>query len=185
MARKNDYDYLFFLDDDNPPLDEFALINLYKMAKDIASGIVPIRHQDSDKMKYNFYEKKLKTNGNYSYKNIKKIPKKAEKVDLVTAACCLLSKEVIHRMYDEYIGNPFEMKTMQLIKKNDGTFMEDRVQEWTKDIKDIKRDHQIYPAVWSEDFVFFDRADRMGFEQWINPNVLCRHIGNPYFIEPK
>ena len=181
-AYTEKYDYLFFLDDDNP-VPAQTLQRMIEDKKDVVTWIIPWRYK-TDKGRYVLciMEEKKDDYGLTYYENKTSIPDTDEPfmVDNHGTWCVLISQPVIKFMRERYSGIPFKFKTTtwevdpdkkEIIKEMDidkGPF------GW----KDI------HMAYYSEDLMFFHRAKHeWGFELWCDPRVKWYHISDTTKVE--
>ncbi len=109
MAYKWEYDYLFWLDDDNPT-EVWALMKLMAAKKDIIGAIVPQRRKDKDwNHSLNAFTISRQIWDLIEYEKLKKIPLgPIIEVDAIATSCLLMNKHAIQVMFDRFWWKPFE-----------------------------------------------------------------------------
>jgi len=162
----NGFDYLFFVDDDNPiPPD--TLEKLMEDDKDIV--IAPILGRNPNKEgKYPlcaFYSKKVKADGEEIslYENIEKFKEDGEylhRIDAGGTGCMLIKREVLEKLWEKHEGLPFEFGETKFKKPI-----------YIKGIEYKKR-------TMSEDCEFCERATKEGFEIWLDDRIRPVHFSN-------
>lgn len=162
-ALKNNVDYLFFVDDDNPiPPD--TLEKFIQDDKDIVSA--PILGRNKDKEGEHplcaFYKKEVKADGKKInlYYPIEKFKDKGHlhKVDATGTGCLLIKKRVIQKLFAKYQDRVFEFGDIKFKQKI------------TVDGKEYDR------RTMSEDCEFSERAINEGFEIWLDDRIQPFHI---------
>lgn len=171
-ALKNNVDYLFFVDDDNPiPPD--TLEKLIEDDKDIVS--VPILGRNPNKEGVHplcsFYSKEVEADGNKLklYFPIEKFRDEGHlhKVDATGTGCVLIKKEVLHKLFPIYRDQIFEFGDIRFKEKIT--------------VDGVEYDRR----TMSEDCEFSERAVNAGFEIWVDDRIKPFHITNYNLIQWK
>lgn len=172
-------DYLWFCDDDNPPLLD-VLQKLIDSKKDIVSAIVPLRMYDAEWQALNIFYKDM----NWWITNYNNIPKKKDNIIKVANCwtwCVLLSKRVCIDMYKKYQDRAFEFTYKELIYNKNINIVEtydwqDNV-EWREDdyVKnELWEIHKVRSSL-SEDLTFFNRAKELWYDIYARLDAECYH----------
>lgn len=172
-------DYLWFCDDDNPPLLD-VLQKLVDSKKDIVSAIVPLRMYDAKWQALNIFYNDM----NWWIKNYNNIPKKDNpllKVANCWTWCVLLSKRVCIDMWKKYKDRSFEFTYQDLVMNKSLDIVEvytdqDKTQDWDKTY--IKTQDWWIAKIQSslsEDLTFFKRAEKMWYEIYARLDTECYH----------
>jgi len=143
--------HIFFLDDDSPPTDEFAIETLLNMRKPVACGVTPIWRYDKDLKHFNLLWTPVVTTEGHTKENPKldnigvgELPKRPFTCYRTGGTGLLIAREVLEKLEQPYQKTTF----------NDA---------WT----DI---------TLSEDVYFCDQIRKAGYEIWVNPAVVCSHF---------
>ena len=165
-AVTKDWDYVLFLDDDNPvPKD--TLVKLLEDDKDIVG--VPIltrrREPDRDHWLCAFYSQPF--NDLRFYFPIEKFRDGGylHRVDAVGMGCTLVKRKVLEALYQRYRNYVFEFTV---------TNLEEPIQ---------LQDRRIGARRMSEDLEFCERATDMGFEIWLDTRIRPIHLGSPTQVQ--
>ena len=163
---KGDWDYLFFLDDDNPvPKD--TLIKLLEDDKDIVGVPILTRRKDKEKGHWlcAFYGQSF--NELRFYFPIEEFRDEGylHRVDAVGMGCTLIKRKVLEKLHAKYRDYIFEFTAVNLKKPIE---LDDRV---------------IGARRMSEDLEFSERASDMGFEIWIDTRIRPIHLGEQTHIQ--
>lgn len=146
--------HLFFIDDDSPPVDEFAIERLLSHHKPVVAGVTPII-TNINELRNNCrwsvsVSKKIFSINTVSHEVVNEnigifdLPKKGLfKASRVGGTCLLVSREVLEKIRPPYQRSRFN-----------------------KDITDTKL---------SEDFYFCEKIKKAGFDIWVDPEVECHH----------
>lgn len=159
-AIKKDYDYLFFVDDDNPiPRD--TLVKFIEDDKDMVGA--PILHRNPDASGNRalcvFYQYVM--NGMRLYKPIPSFPEGyLHKIDACGMGCTLIKRKVLEGVDKNYPGRPFQLGN--LVSYNEG----DKIIDVSKGLK----------RTMSEDIEFSERACDAGFEIWTDLRIRPLHL---------
>ncbi len=160
-----DWNYLLFVDDDNPiPSD--TLEKLLEDDKDIVA--VPILSRRADNKGHwlcAFYGQAF--NDVRFYFPIEKFRDEGylHRVDAVGMGCTLIKRKVLEELFKKYKDYIFEFTVMNLDKPIE---LEDRI---------------IGARRMSEDLEFSERATDAGFEIWIDDRIRPIHLGEPTHIQ--
>lgn len=165
-ALKQGYDYLLFLDDDNPvPPD--TINKLLEDDKDIVS--VPIVTRRAKKNGEHYlcaYQGKV-YDGIRIYHHVKKFEGDGylHRVDICGMGCTLIKRKVLQTLYEKYSDLIFEYT--------------ETVFDKTIDVegKQYKR------RTMSEDFEFCERAVDAGLEVWLDTRIRPIHLGEVQFLQ--
>jgi glycosyltransferase involved in cell wall biosynthesis len=162
-ALRGGFDYLFFVDDDNPiPPD--TLTKLIEDDKDIVSA--PILGRNPDKNGVHplccFYSREVIADGNplKLYFNIETFRDGGylHKVDAVGTGCLLIKRKVLETLIAVHKDGLFEFGDIKFKEKI------------TVDGKEYDR------RTMSEDCEFSERATTAGFEIWVDDRVRPFHL---------
>lgn len=159
---KNGFDYLFFVDDDNPvPPD--TLEKFIEDDKDVVIAPILSRNKNKDD-KYAlcaFYEKIVKTSAGKLrlYFNIDEFKEKGplHKIDAGGTGCMLIKRDVVLELFKRHQDNIFEFGDIKFDKININGRSFDR-------------------RTMSEDAEFCERARDAGFEIWLDDRIRPFHI---------
>lgn len=163
-ALKNGFDYVLYVDDDNPiPPD--TLEKFVEDDKDIISA--PILSRNPNKYgKHDlcaFYQRKVKTSvGELRlYENITRFRDKGplHKVDATGTGCLLIKRKVLETLFKKYQDNIFEFGDIRFKKQL---------------IDGVEYDRR----TMSEDCEFSERAVDAGFEIWMDERIRPIHLTN-------
>jgi glycosyltransferase involved in cell wall biosynthesis len=164
-ALNKEFDYLLFVDDDNPiPPD--TLLRMLEDDKDVVTAPILGRNPDKDG-KYNlcvFYSKTQKVDGKplklYFPIDELKGEEYLHKVEATGTGCLLIKRKVLEAMYKKYKDYMFEFGD---IKFN----------------KPILVDGKLYDRrTMSEDCEFSERVVNLGFEIWVDTRIRPIHLTN-------
>jgi glycosyltransferase involved in cell wall biosynthesis len=161
-ALKGGFDYLLFLDDDNPvPPD--ALERFLEADKDIVSAPILGRHPEEGRHKMcSYYAKEIEVGGKplklYFKIDVFRDEGPLHKVDGTGTGCVLIKRKVLEALNKKYQDRMFEFSEVVFDNKVtiDGREYEKRTM--------------------SEDMTFCERAVEEGFEIWLDERVRPFHI---------
>jgi len=161
VALEQDYDYLFFIDDDNPvPRD--TLIKFLEDDKDIVTAPILKREPDEDGSYplcafYGRMEGDIRL-----YDSITEFwdPGPLHRIALCGMGCTLIKRKVLEAVNAKYPGCPFQRGNLIHFEKTDTII--DRT-------KGLKR-------TTSEDLEFCERANDEGFEVWLDDRIRPLHL---------
>lgn len=163
---QKDWDYLLFIDDDNPvPKD--TLVKLLEDDKDIVS--VPILSRRADPKTghwlcafYSQYFNELRF-----YFPVEKFREEGylHKVDAVGMGCTLIKRNVLEVLYQKYKDFVFEFTVTNL---KEPIQLDDR---------------EVGGRRMSEDLEFSERATDAGFEIWLDTRICPIHLGEPTHVQ--
>jgi glycosyltransferase involved in cell wall biosynthesis len=171
-ALKNEVDYLFFVDDDNP-IPPNTLELFIEDNKDIVSAPIISRGQDRNGNfpMCAFYSKEVNLNGDSSkiklYYPIVEFRDNGylHKVDAVGCGCLLIKRKVLEVLFSKYKQYVFEFG-------------------------DVKFDHEIEVdgklydrRTMAEDCEFSERAVNAGFEIWLDDRIRPLHISDHRMLQ--
>ena len=169
-ALSKGFDYLLFVDDDNPiPPD--TLEKLLEDDKDIV--ITPILGRNPDKTGKHplcaFYSKERKVDNKMIklYRPIEQFRDEGylHKIDGGGCGCMLIKRKVLEKLYSVYKDYIFEFGDIRFAEK-------------------IKVDGIEYDRrTMSEDCEFSERAIDNGFEMWLDDRVKPIHISGTQFVK--
>jgi hypothetical protein len=178
LAMDKWYDYIFFLDDDNPcPSD--TLYRLLRHNQDIVTWLVPSRtHNKNWTRLLNIFKSQIHPHWHIEYLQYEKISRKYELIEIENCGtgCVLISRNVIEALYNKYHTMPFEFRTYRY-KKPQEEHTEEIKQE---QINDLDIDINTYTRSISEDLLFFERAKKEWFKIYADCTIKCEHIGEHY-----
>jgi hypothetical protein len=171
-ALRNNFDYLFFVDDDNP-IPEDTLERFLDDDKDIVAAPILSRNPDG-KGNYPlcaFYSREVKIGKQKVnlYDSVEKFKDKGplHRVDAVGTGCLLIKRKVLEKLNKKYQEKIFEFGDIKF---------EEKIKV---DGKDFDR------RTMSEDCEFSERAVKEGFEIWIDDRVRPYHITTYNLIQYK
>jgi GT2 family glycosyltransferase len=162
---KQGFDYLFFVDDDNP-IPQDTLEKFLEDDKDIVTAPIPSRNANA-KGEHNLcsmYSREVKVDGKplRLYEPIKEFRDKGHlhQIDATGTGCVLIKREVLEALHKKYRDDIFEFGDIRFKKK-------------------IKVDGQEYDRrTMSEDCEFSERAVDAGFEIWLDDRIRPLHLTN-------
>uniref|UniRef100_A0A6M3L5V0 Putative methyltransferase n=1 Tax=viral metagenome TaxID=1070528 RepID=A0A6M3L5V0_9ZZZZ len=162
-ALKQGYDYLFFVDDDNPiPRD--TLIKFLEDDKDVVCAPIPKRLPDADGAHalcafYGHLHKDLRI-----YEPIKSFREEGylHKIDACGMGCTLIKREVLEAVNKKYPNSPFQQGNLISFEEHD------KVIDRSKGLK----------RTLSEDLEFSERVVDAGFEIWLDDRIRPLHLTN-------
>ena len=160
-ALRQNYDYLLFIDDDNPvPRD--TLIKLIEDDKDIITAPILKRKLNEDGSRslcalYVHLEKDIRI-----YEPITEFREQGylHRIDACGMGCTLIKRKVLEAVNAKYPDRPFQQGN--LIHFNEG----DRIIDRSKGLK----------RTMSEDLEFCERAVDAGFEIWLDDRIRPLHL---------
>lgn len=160
-ALRQNYDYLLFIDDDNPiPRD--TLIKFLEDDKDVVCAPILRRKPDEDGSYplcalYGHLEKDIRI-----YEPITEFREQGylHRIDACGMGCTLIKRKVLEAVNAKYPDRPFQQGN--LISFNEGDKVIDRS-------KGLKR-------TMSEDLEFCERAVDAGFEVWLDDRIRPLHL---------
>jgi len=160
-ALRQNYDYLLFIDDDNPvPRD--TLIKFIEDDKDIVCAPILKRRPNEDGERslcalYGHLEKDIRI-----YEPITEFRESGylHKIDACGMGCTLIKRKVLEAVNAKYPDRPFQQGN--LIHFEEG----DRVIDKNKGLK----------RTMSEDLEFCERATDAGFEIWLDDRIRPLHL---------
>lgn len=137
--------HIFFIDDDSPPVSEYAIERLLSHKKPVVAGVTPIV-TDVNEYRNNCRWSPVITKENSKKNNIGifDLPSKGLfKAYRVGGTCLLIQRKVI-----EKLKPPYQLSTFN---------------------------ENVTGTKLSEDFYFCDRIREAGFDIWVDPEVECHH----------
>lgn len=185
------YDYLIFLDDDNPPKQLDFIPRMIKHWKDIVVWVVRQRWATA---KLSIYKNKIDTETGImryeAYKNIKSKRWDLIEVDNSWWALCVLSRKVCEDMRNNYWGYPFESTITKYYRTEEEQptgmkYVEanmSKVNQYKPDVSDWGM--KLYSRELWEDLLFFERAKQLWYKIYCDTKVHAYHIGKPVILEP-
>lgn len=171
-ALKNNFDYLFFVDDDNPIPPETLELFL-EDDKDIVIAPILGRNPNKDG-KHDlcaFYKKEIKADGKKLnlYENVEEFEDKGplHKIDAAGTGCMLIKRKVLEKMFKKYGDRMFEFGEIKFGKPV------------VVDGKEYER------RTMSEDCEFSERVVKEGFKLWLDDRVKPLHMTTFKLIQYK
>ena len=159
-ALKQNYDYLFFVDDDNP-IPKDTLVKFVEDDKDIVAAPILHRNVDAEGNRklcvfYQYVEKGIRI-----YKPVEDFPVgDLHKIDACGMGCTLIKREVLEAVNEKYPDRPFQLGNLITLQEGDTVL----------DVnKGLKR-------TMSEDLEFSERARDAGFEIWCDTRIRPLHL---------
>jgi len=184
MWVHNEYDYIFFLDDDNIPENKDIFKKLLAMDKKIATGIVPSRTPMQWFHTLCIFKEQLDENSMIGYDQYINLPEEETfEVAMCGFGCVLIHKDVFTKVYSTFHDFPTEMRTMRYYPLEDRVYSEEEI-----DYRNIKLPEWAlrYKKYVSEDICFFERCKRLCDEKIrANKEIRCTHIGLPKLVRIK
>lgn len=182
MFVRSDCDYLWFVDDDNPPSID-VLKYLIECNEDVASALVPLRH--------GWYTLNLTVNWDW-LTSIEKYWEEKFEVENVGTGCVLLTRKIIIDMCYHTWHEPYHF-TRKIYVFNEQT---KEAEEYTHQDIHIKGWQNIYRknnfeiekqyVDVSEDLYFWQIARDLWYKFYAHPLARCRHYKqNREFISVK
>ena len=168
---KGGFDYLFFVDDDNPiPPD--TLEKMIEDDKDVV--VVPILSRNPNKdgvhSLCSFYTKEIEVEDKKIrlYENITEFRDEGNlhRIDAGGTGCMLIKRQVLETMYNKYGESMFELGDIRFKKTT---------------IDGIEYDRR----TMSEDAEFCERAVDLGFEIWLDDRIRPLHISGVNYVQWK
>lgn len=103
IAYQENFDYLFWLDDDNPVQTD-AILKLMNAGKDIVGVCIPQRRKDQfGAHSLNMFTIKSRVGNIIEYEKFKTIPQDTLiEVDALATSCMLLNRHAIEKMYERF-----------------------------------------------------------------------------------
>lgn len=177
-----DYDYLLFLDDDNPTYNRNFLIDLLEAKKDIITWVYRLRWKEWLSV-YKIVEDE-KWVPNYVPYNKEELDTQEEvfEIDWTSGWCLLISKKVCQEMVDKYYGSAFENWLVEYYKTEAWTFKEFTMKNFLWGHKPDK-ELLLFTRDMSEDLIFSERAKDLWFKIYCHKNVKCYHIWKEKLLE--
>ncbi len=175
---KSGCDYLWFCDDDNPPLLD-TLQKLLDSKKDIVSAIVPLRMYDKEWQALNIFYKTM----NWYNKNYDHIPKSDDltyEISNCWTGCVLIHKRVCFDMWKKYKERAFWFTTDYLVNNKIidvvEVYKDQDKQEWRESIYNWNEEWiSKVPIDVSEDLNFFNRCKDLGYKIYARLDTECYH----------
>ena len=166
-ALAKDYDYIWFMDDDNIPENADTLKILVDMDVDIATGIYTTRVGEKELILYR------KTGWKPRYERIKKLPEALwpiQEVDWTGGWCLLVKMGAIRKLVSQFDIHLFEDKLTYFIDWEEYLFDKPITE---KDLLFVEK------CSMSWDITFCDRAKRLGYKIWVNLRCPLLHLWEP------
>lgn len=161
FMNTTEYEYIMFIDADIgfSPDDVF---NLLKHQKDIICGAYPM--------------KGIPLRYNYNISN-----PKIEEGELVKIENIGFGFSLIHRRVFEGIHKRYGEELKYFPATNDSSYppTEKEYHNSYHYFLELKKDMSFLP----EDFSFFERAKRVGYDVWLNTNIKLSHVGSHVYCE--
>lgn len=161
---KQGYDYLFFMDDDNPVPPE-TLKRFLEDDKDIVCAPILTRKADENGHVLCCYEQ-YQEGGYRFYRSIEKFSEgDLHQIDACGMGCTLIKRKVLEELYKKHGQSMFE---------------------FTKTVFDepvILQGKSCGCRTMSEDFEFSERAVDAGFEIWCDTRIRPIHLGESEYLQ--
>lgn len=171
------FDYIWFIDDDNPPsIDVLKYLLSHKEKENsIISWIVPLRSRNW----YNIFK------NNKEIENIETKDPLIE-VDEIGTACCLIPRDLAYDVYEDEKWFPFQFVVSDFVYNKKKKMVElyknqDKKEDWKeKYIKDNKNPKKIQKKSWmvSEDIYFCRQVKRLWYKIYADIRARCYHFTN-------
>ncbi len=170
-AIENNYDYIRWLDDDNPPEVPNALDLLLEHWKDVVSGCVPsrLRHKDW-KYKLCIYDKKEYVDWTMR-RQMEKLPDDFMEIENCGAWCVVIKVSALKRLVQHFPA-PCESAMHKYYQIGD-----ERV-NW--DYLDDPGEHLWVHSTISEDLILVERLKTLWYKAYADPRVCCKHQSSSY-----
>lgn len=171
---KSKCEYLWFVDDDNPPAYD-VLEKLLKHNKDIISAIVPIRH-------WNLYL--LNVFKDWKHLTSYEWMTSLIEIDNAWTWCILMTRKVVKEMFEKYNWHPYEFRyeTFWLDLDNDTPKIYNELDSKTNwklddEWKVFTREEYI-----SEDLFFWREAKKLWYQMYADVTAHCKHYQKPLHL---
>jgi len=182
FLKTND-DYLFFLDDDNPPESIHSIDKLIEARKPVISWLVPSRLPDKQwRHRICVFQEWMGKDWRHEYIQQFTIPEWPDVFEIANCGmgCVLIEREVVKLVAEEY-DRPCEMRVVWYYDWWWESWVRDERIDYTK-IKDWTVRFRRY---MSEDLLFFERAREFGVKLYAHKWVQCEHFGEQNIISIK
>lgn len=150
--KNRDKEYIFFLDDDSPPIDQFAIEYLRQQNKPVACGVTPIVVVHPNELDCRWSAAmKLREDGKPDLIGIWDLPKKPFKAVGVGGTCMLIHRRVLEKLKPPYQKNTFDDTYENIMFSEDLYF--------TEKIREAGFDIWVYPEIQCHHYHQFDLLD--------------------------
>lgn len=170
-AIDNNYDYVRFLDDDNPPEVPNALDLLLEHNAPVVSWCVPsrLRHKDGN-YKLCIYDKKEYVDWTM-WRQMEHVPEWFTEIENCWAGCVVFQVEALRHLVQHFPA-PCETALHKYYQIDD-----ERVNgDYIEDPKEALRVH----STISEDLILVERLKYLWYKAYADPRVCCKHQASPY-----
>jgi len=145
------YEHIFFLDDDSPPVDDFAIEFLRSMNKPVAAGITPIVRVKEKTLTCHWSSVVLNDDGKMAHIPPDKLPKHPFKAHRVGGTCLLVARRVLEKLNPPFQKTTFNELCTDVALSED-VYFSDRIREAGFDI-------WVHPRVQCHHWHNFDLLD--------------------------
>lgn len=168
IAYQENFDYLFWLDDDNPVQTD-AILKLMNAHKDIVGVCIPQRRKDQfGAHSLNMFTIKSRVGNIIEYEKFKAIPKEQLiEVDALATSCMLLNRHTIEKMYERFWGHPFEHRVEWY--DSEGALVD-------VDSLDMSSDVSLTCNHIGWDMIFCRRAKDLGLKIYVDTTIEGYHL---------
>lgn len=145
--------HIFFLDDDSPPRNPFAIERLLSLNKPVVCGVTPIWRYSKTQESFDLLWSAIVSKEGHTEEapkldniGIDELPKTIFKAYRTGGTCLLIRRDVL-----EKLTKPYQKTT------------------YNDDVTDVTK---------SEDIYFCDQIRKAGFDIWVDPETVCSHYHN-------
>ena len=147
-----DKEHIFFLDDDSPPIDQFAIEYLRQQNKPVACGVTPIAVVYADHIDPRWSAAtKFRPDGKPDLIDIWDLPKEPFKAVGVGGTCMLLQRRVLEKLKPPYQRNTFD-DNYEIVTFSEDLYFAEKIREAGFDI-------WVYPEIQCHHYHNFDLLD--------------------------
>ena len=100
------YKYLFFLDDDSVPFNEYAIDKLVSLDKPVVAGVTPIVRIEGNDIQC-MWSAQVEKDGEYENIGIDELSQKPFKASRIGGTCILIKREVLQKLPTPYQKTTF------------------------------------------------------------------------------
>ena len=146
-----DKTHIFFLDDDSPPIDQFAIEYLRQQDKPVACGVTPIAVVSAETLDCKWSAAVDDGNGEIQMFNMFNLPKKPFKALRVGGTCMLIQRRVLEALEPPYQRNTFDDR-YESIKLGEDIYFAEKIRKAGFPI-------WVYPEIQCHHYHKFDILD--------------------------
>lgn len=145
------YEHIFFLDDDSPPFDDYAIEYLRSQNRSVIAGVTPIVRVKPSEIDCHWSASIKNNDGKVQTIGINELPKKQFKAHRVGGTCLLVHRRVLEKLKPPYQKTTFN-ETCTDVKLSEDVYFSDKIREAGFDI-------WVDPKVQCHHWHYFDLAD--------------------------